>query len=58
MTAVAVVAHHEREIAGTLFITPKTVATHIQHILAKLDVHSRAQAVSAAHRFRLVGDGA
>lgn len=36
-------------IARELFVSPKTVATHIQHILAKLGVHSRAQAVSLAH---------
>jgi DNA-binding CsgD family transcriptional regulator len=29
-----------------LFISPKTVATHIQHVLGKLDVRNRAQAVS------------
>jgi DNA-binding NarL/FixJ family response regulator len=43
----------QKKIAETLFITPKTVATHIQRILAKLDVHSRAEAVAYAHRNRL-----
>ena len=43
------------EIAKELFISPKTVATHIQHILAKLGVHSRAQAVAVAHRDGLLG---
>ena len=38
------------EIAQELFITPKTVATHIQRILGKLGVHSRAQAVAVALR--------
>ena len=38
------------EIAQELFISSKTVSTHIQHILAKLGVHSRAQAVAVAHR--------
>jgi len=38
------------EIAHELFISPKTVATHIQRVLAKLDVHSRAQAVALALR--------
>jgi DNA-binding NarL/FixJ family response regulator len=38
----------QHEIATRLFITPKTVATHIQRILAKLNVHSRAQAVALA----------
>ncbi len=41
------------EIAERLVISPKTVATHIQHILVKLGVHSRAQAVAAAHRHGL-----
>jgi DNA-binding NarL/FixJ family response regulator len=41
------------EIAQELFISPKTVAGHIQRILTKLDVHSRAQAVALAHRHGL-----
>jgi DNA-binding NarL/FixJ family response regulator len=36
------------EVAGRLVISPKTVATHIDHILSKLGVHSRAQAVAVA----------
>jgi DNA-binding NarL/FixJ family response regulator len=40
------------EIARELVISPKTVATHIQHILAKLEVRSRAQAVAVALRRR------
>jgi DNA-binding NarL/FixJ family response regulator len=43
----------QKKIAQSLFITPKTVATHIQRILIKLDVHSRAEAVAYAHRNRL-----
>ena len=38
------------EIARQFVISEKTVATHIQHILEKLGVHSRAQAVALAHR--------
>lgn len=38
----------QHDIARRLVISPKTVATHIQRILAKLDVHSRAQAVAYA----------
>jgi DNA-binding NarL/FixJ family response regulator len=37
------------QIASTLVISPKTVGTHIQRVLAKLGVHSRAQAVAFAH---------
>ncbi len=44
----------QKKIAQALFITPKTVATHIQRILLKLDVHSRAEAVAYAHRNRLL----
>jgi DNA-binding NarL/FixJ family response regulator len=38
------------EIAGDLFISTKTVATHIEHIFIKLDVHSRVEAVAVAYR--------
>jgi DNA-binding NarL/FixJ family response regulator len=38
------------EIAGRLVISPKTVSTHIEHVLRKLGVHSRAQAVALAFR--------
>ena len=44
----------QSQIAATLVISSKTVATHIQHILAKLGVHTRAQAVSAAFQRGLV----
>jgi len=44
----------QREIAAALVISPKTVATHIQHLLSKLGVHSRAQAVAVAYRLGLV----
>ena len=42
------------EIAEKLFISPKTVDKHIEHILAKLGVHSRAQAVARAVRDELI----
>lgn len=38
------------EIAGQLFISQKTVATHIDHVLQKLGVHTRAQAVALTYR--------
>jgi DNA-binding NarL/FixJ family response regulator len=42
------------QIASQLVISPKTVGTHIQHILSKLGVNSRAQAVATAFRRGLV----
>jgi DNA-binding NarL/FixJ family response regulator len=43
-----------REIAGQLVISEKTVSTHIDHILTKLDVRSRVQAVALAYRADLI----
>jgi DNA-binding NarL/FixJ family response regulator len=43
------------QIADRLVIAPKTVATHIERILGKLGVQSRAQAVALAFREELVG---
>jgi two-component system, NarL family, nitrate/nitrite response regulator NarL len=40
----------QREIAGRLTISSKTVGTHIEHVLRKLGVHSRAQAVALVFR--------
>jgi two-component system nitrate/nitrite response regulator NarL len=42
--------HNQGEIAGELFISSNTVATHLQRVLSKLGVHSRAQAVALAHQ--------
>jgi DNA-binding NarL/FixJ family response regulator len=39
----------QTEIAAGLVISPKTVATHIEHILQKTGARSRAQAVALAH---------
>jgi PAS domain S-box-containing protein len=39
-------------IAEQLFLSPATVRNHIQHILGKLGVHSRAEAVALALRRR------
>ena len=44
----------QAQIATSLVISSKTVATHIQHLLSKLGVHSRAQAVAMAYRLGLV----
>jgi DNA-binding NarL/FixJ family response regulator len=40
----------QKEIAASLVISSKTVSAHIQHILGKLGVHSRTQAVAHAYR--------
>jgi DNA-binding CsgD family transcriptional regulator len=42
------------EVAKRLVIAPKTVASHMQRILAKLDVHTRAQAVAVAYESGLI----
>src|SRR5213075_547705 len=44
----------QKDIAQQLIISPKTVGTHIQRILFKLDVHSRAEAVAAAYQRGIV----
>lgn len=46
--------HGTREIAQILFISPYTVRNHIQNILQKLHVHSRAEAVARAIRYGLI----
>ena len=42
------------EIARTLFVSPNTVRTHVQSILAKLQVHSRLEAVAFATLHNLI----
>jgi two-component system, NarL family, response regulator LiaR len=42
------------EIAEVLFISAGTARTHVSNILAKLEVRSRTEAVSLAHRHHLV----
>ncbi|HWD73919.1 MAG TPA: response regulator transcription factor [Solirubrobacteraceae bacterium] len=44
--------HRTADIADLLCITRKTAATHIERILAKLGVHTQAQAVAVALRSR------
>jgi non-specific serine/threonine protein kinase len=43
-----------REIAETLFIGERTAQTHVQHILAKLDVNTRAAAAAIAVERQIV----
>jgi DNA-binding NarL/FixJ family response regulator len=42
------------EIARRLFISPRTVGTHVERIFKKLGVHTRAQAVSFAYQHGLL----
>ena len=44
-----------KEIARRLVVTPRTVATHVEHIYAKLGVSSRAGATFFATQHGLVG---
>ncbi|HYZ30592.1 MAG TPA: response regulator transcription factor [Thermoleophilaceae bacterium] len=41
---------HQAEIAEQLVITPRTVGKHVEHILAKFGVQTRAQAIAFALR--------
>ena len=43
-----------REMAESLFISENTVKTHIRHILEKLEVNSRVQAVSKAVELNII----
>jgi DNA-binding NarL/FixJ family response regulator len=50
--------HGRTAIARMLVISPRTVGSHIEHLLSKLGVHSQAQAVAAAYRDQLLGPAA
>ena len=45
------------EISERLFISVATVKSHVRHILAKLDLRDRVQAVVLAHEAGIAGDG-
>jgi DNA-binding CsgD family transcriptional regulator len=46
------------QIAGALFISPKTASVHVSNILAKLGVTGRVEAAAVAHRLGLAEVGA
>jgi two-component system nitrate/nitrite response regulator NarL len=46
----------QKEIARHLSISPKTVGTHLQKLMGKLGVHSRAELVARAYRAGLVSE--
>ncbi len=48
-----VAGHTDREIAVALFVSPRTVGTHVSHILAKLQVETRRGARAYAIRHGL-----
>jgi len=45
----------QKEIAAQLVISQKTVATHIQNLLGKFGVHSRAELIASAYRLGHAG---
>jgi DNA-binding NarL/FixJ family response regulator len=45
------------EIAGSLFVSGATVKTHVNHVLSKLDLRDRVQAVVFAYEHGLVRPG-
>jgi DNA-binding CsgD family transcriptional regulator len=43
-----------QEIADQLYLSPRTVLTHVAHILGKLGVDSRTAAIAAAYQRNLL----
>ena len=50
--------HSNTEIAGQLYLSPKTVRNHISSIFSKLQVADRAQAIVRAREAGLGREGA
>jgi DNA-binding CsgD family transcriptional regulator len=51
--ALVAAGRSNRQIAQTLFISPKTASVHVSSILAKLGVAGRVEAAAVAHRLGL-----
>jgi len=49
------VGRTNREIASTLYLSPRTIDMHVRNILGKLGCRSRVEATSKAHSLGLVG---
>jgi LuxR family maltose regulon positive regulatory protein len=45
------------EIAAELCVSSNTVRTHLRHLYAKLDAHSRSEAVGRARQLALLAPG-
>jgi LuxR family maltose regulon positive regulatory protein len=45
------------EIAAELCVSPNTIRTHLRHVYAKLDAHSRSEAVARARQLGLLAPG-
>ena len=43
-----------KEMAGRLFLSPRTIDNHITSILYKLEVNSRTKAVQVAYRMQIL----
>ena len=55
MLELLVEGRRQQEIADQLAISDKTVATHIQNLLGKFGVHSRAELIARAYLLGYAG---